>query len=111
MLVALVRSDKGDKNILRFNMPWAWFSNYITVKQILDLGNMFVTNAATQKNLIQAYKNNIDDKFAALKNFKKVLTTAKTNAAALKAQIDTNLKKNHALLSEKRKTMGSIEKR
>lgn len=109
MIVCSVRNDKRDKNTIRFNLPWKFMGNYVTVSQAELLVSKFDEFAGQQKNAIQASKNNVDAYFGSIKTSQRALDIAKSNEATLKASLEANIQKNQALLNERRTSMNSLE--
>ena len=109
MIVAIVRNDQGAFTTLRFNLPWARFSDYITVSQVNHLISTISNFADQQKNNIQANKSNIITQFGQMEAATKAQASAAQNEAQLKAATEANIQKNQALLAEKRTAMKTMD--
>ena len=109
MLVCDMRNDLGEKNTIRFNLPWKFIGSYISVGQTQDLKAKFISWADSQKNAIQAAKANTDSYFGEASAAKRALDSATTDAAALKAATEANIQKNQALLVERRAAIKAVD--
>jgi polyhydroxyalkanoate synthesis regulator protein len=110
MIVGWLRNDAGQQIRIRFNLPWAYWSNYITVNECNTIVDNVVKWGSEQKRNINTRKRSVDSYFEEMLKSKKALDTSKDDAAALKKKLQENIQKNQGLLTTKKTELAAISK-
>jgi DNA repair exonuclease SbcCD ATPase subunit len=109
MLVGNLVNDEGISGRLRFNMPWAFWSSYISDGEMNTLADIVSTGSVRQTNNIASAKKSILFDYQFLQDAKFALDIMKNEATALKAQLQKNITENIATLVQRRASLDAVK--
>jgi len=108
MITGWLRNDAGQTVRVRFNLPWALWSSYISVDECNKIVDNIQKWGTEQKTSITSRKRNATTFYSKMVNYKKALDTSKDDAAALKQKLQTNIQKNQGILQTKKAQLAQI---
>jgi regulator of replication initiation timing len=110
MLVGNVVNDAGDNARIRFNMPWAFWTSYISDTEMNQLLDIVSTGSVRQTNKIASAKKSILSNYKKLTNAKFAIDNSNNEINALKATLQKRIGENNILLSQRKASLDAVKK-
>lgn len=110
MLTGNLTNDAGENARLRFNMPWAFWSSYISTTEMDTLVGIVSNGSVKQTNAIASAKKSILSNYRSLANAKFAIDKSNSEVNALKAALTKTIGENMTLLAQKQTALEAVKK-